>query len=50
MRDQQTQFWFPSGGNYREALTGAGNLTSVVAGAPTSLKVPSNYGRVWLSA
>lgn len=48
--DQQTQFWFPSGGDYREALTGSGDLTGVVAGGPTTLDVPSNYGRVWLSS
>jgi maltooligosyltrehalose trehalohydrolase len=48
--DQETQFWFPGGGTYREALEGSDNLTGVVAGAPTSLTVPSNYGRVWLSS
>jgi len=49
-RDQQTEFWFPSGGTYRQALGGSDNLTSVVAGAPTLLNVPSNYGGVWLSS
>lgn len=48
--DQETQFWFPIAGAYREALGSAGELAHVVAGAPTTLKVPSNYGRVWLSS
>lgn len=31
---QETQFWFPSGGSHREAVSGSDHLTGVVAAPP----------------
>ncbi|OPY56275.1 MAG: Malto-oligosyltrehalose trehalohydrolase [Methanosaeta sp. PtaU1.Bin055] len=46
-RDQEVEFQFPFGGDYREELHAIDDLEDVVAGRWTSILVPSNYGRVW---
>ncbi len=49
--EQTVPFWFPFGGRFREELHGGAlDLTGVQAWQPTSLTVPSNYGRIWTSA
>jgi len=46
-QEQTTTFTFPNGGNYLEQIEGTQNLVNVVAGAPQTLTVPSNYGCIW---
>jgi 1,4-alpha-glucan branching enzyme len=47
--DQSVPFAFPVGGTYGEMLHGdpADMLAGVTANTPTTLRVPSNYGRIW---
>lgn len=44
---QTTTFAFPLGGSYTEQIEGSQNLAGVVAGAPQTISVPSNYGCIW---
>jgi hypothetical protein len=46
-RDQEVEFQFPLGGDYREELHAKDDLKDVAAGVWTRLSIPSNYGRVW---
>jgi maltooligosyltrehalose trehalohydrolase len=49
--EQTVPFWFPFGGRFREELHGGAlDLQGVQAWQPTSLTIPSNYGRIWTSA
>ena len=45
--EQMTTFAFPAGGDYVEQIEGTQNLIGVVAGAPQTLTIPSNYGCIW---
>jgi len=41
-------FWFPISGHYREELHGGAlDLSGIIALQEASLRLPSNYGRVW---
>lgn len=44
--DAQTEFAFPSAGDYTEEL-GGGRLTVPIANSLTPITVPSNYGCIW---
>jgi maltooligosyltrehalose trehalohydrolase len=46
-QQQVTTFAFPNGGDYVEQIEGAQNLVKVVAGAPQTLTISSNYGCIW---
>lgn len=46
--DLYTEFWFPHGGNFTEMLHGNDNLNGVVPYVPYTIKIPSNYGRIWI--
>jgi 1,4-alpha-glucan branching enzyme len=48
--DQTVLFRFPRAGMYREELHGEDNLNAVGAGEERSVRVPSNYGRIWTVA
>ena len=46
--DHTIPFWFPISGHYREELHGGAlDLSGIIALQEASLRVPSNYGRVW---
>jgi len=47
MKDQEICFPFPHSGSYTEELHGIDNLSSITAGEPVNLIIPSNYGRIW---
>lgn len=46
-QQQTTSFAFPISGSYTEQIEGAQNLAGVVANAPQTISVPSNYGCIW---
>jgi len=47
--DHDVEFTFSRTGDYHEQLHGQDNLLGIQAGSASTLRIPSHYGRVWLT-